>query len=213
MLWINAYLKEKLSEELGEGRDTVPFFPTSPSSIDELTETFQTSLGLFAVYDRMFKMRRSSFPHIKDEQALYYFYGTQDNAILNMIKLQELIFRYMDRQDESAEEINKWAYGKTLDVQDTDGSVLSLKNKFYFHKFKVFQLEESRDIIDFGTARTFAGNKIIIDYCYHQMTPKYQIEDDGSYTNIKDINNADIPGTRVVLEDGPLDDGFENPPV
>jgi hypothetical protein len=37
----------------------------------------------------------------------------------------------------------------------------------YFHDLKVYQLEETRDIIDFGTARTFAGNKIIIDYCYH----------------------------------------------
>jgi hypothetical protein len=41
---------------------------------------------------------------------------------------------------------------------------------FYFHSFKVYQLEEVRDIIDFGTARTYAGNKIIIDYQYHQMT-------------------------------------------
>jgi len=40
---------------------------------------------------------------------------------------------------------------------------------FYFHDFKVYQLEETRDIIDFGTARTYAGNKIIIDFDYHQM--------------------------------------------
>jgi hypothetical protein len=41
--------------------------------------------------------------------------------------------------------------------------------KFFFHDFKIYQLEEARDIIDFGTARTYAGNKIIIDYDYHQM--------------------------------------------
>ena len=39
---------------------------------------------------------------------------------------------------------------------------------FYFHNFKVYQLEETRDIIDFGTARTYGGNKIIIDFEYHQ---------------------------------------------
>jgi hypothetical protein len=39
---------------------------------------------------------------------------------------------------------------------------------FYFHNFKVYQLEETRDIIDFGTARTYGGNKFIIDYDYHQ---------------------------------------------
>jgi hypothetical protein len=37
----------------------------------------------------------------------------------------------------------------------------------YFHEIKIFQLEETRDIIDFGTARTWAGNKIIIDYEWH----------------------------------------------
>jgi hypothetical protein len=39
---------------------------------------------------------------------------------------------------------------------------------FLFHSFKVYQLEETRDIIDFGTARTYGGNKIIIDFEYHQ---------------------------------------------
>jgi hypothetical protein len=38
----------------------------------------------------------------------------------------------------------------------------------FFHDIKVYQLEESRDIIDFGTARTYAGNKIIIDYDWHK---------------------------------------------
>jgi hypothetical protein len=45
----------------------------------------------------------------------------------------------------------------------------SIDNMFYFHNFKVYQLEETRDIIDFGTARTYGGNKIIIDFDYHQM--------------------------------------------
>jgi len=42
-------------------------------------------------------------------------------------------------------------------------------NIFHFHNFKVYQLEETRDIIDFGTARTYGGNKIIIDFDYHQQ--------------------------------------------
>jgi len=42
--------------------------------------------------------------------------------------------------------------------------------KFFFHRFRVYQLEEVRDIIDFGTARTYGGNKIIIDFEYHQDT-------------------------------------------
>jgi hypothetical protein len=38
----------------------------------------------------------------------------------------------------------------------------------YFHTFKTYQLQETRDIIDFGTARTYAGNKIILDYDWHK---------------------------------------------
>jgi hypothetical protein len=47
-----------------------------------------------------------------------------------------------------------------------DGTTVD--NMFLFHNFKVYQLEETRDIIDFGTARTYGGNKIIIDFDYHQ---------------------------------------------
>lgn len=166
MLWINAYLKEKLSEDIFGSTNGVPFFPTSPSTIEDITRTFQTNpSGLMAVYDRMFKMRRSPFPHIRYEQALYYFYASENNPELTMIKLQEEILRLMDRGDESAEDFNKWMVSKgSISVEGE-----TLTPKFYFHEFKVFQLEEARDIIDFGTAQTFAGNKIIIDYCYHQM--------------------------------------------
>jgi hypothetical protein len=36
---------------------------------------------VFAVYDRMLKMRRGPFPHIKYEQLLYYFYGMAGDPI------------------------------------------------------------------------------------------------------------------------------------
>jgi hypothetical protein len=77
-----------------------------------------------------------------------------------MVKIQEAVLRLLDRGDESAEDLNSWAKGK-----DYDGMTC----KFYFHNFKIYQLEEARDIVDFGTARTYAGNKIIIDYDYHPM--------------------------------------------
>lgn len=162
ILWINTYLQEKLQQDLGFNQP-IAFFPTSPSTIDNLTETFPDG-GVMCVYDRMFRMRRKVFPHIKAEQVLYYFYATADNNTLNMIKLQENVLRLMDREDESAEELNRWAVAKgSISVEGQ-----AMNPKFYFHRFKVYQLEEARDIIDFGTARTYAGNKIIIDYEYHQ---------------------------------------------
>ena len=163
VLWINKYLQDKINllTNLGD----VPFFPTVPSTIDALTQSFPTS-DVMATYDRMFKMNRKSFPHIKSEQVLYYFYATADTSVEKMVQITESVYRLLDRGDESAEEVNNWCANRRIDLQDGDPPV---DNMFYFHDFKVYQLEEVRDIIDFGTARTYAGNKIIIDFDYHQM--------------------------------------------
>lgn len=173
ILWINTYLQEKLATGAGIG---VPIFPTRPASIDDLTSSWVTIesqnydyAGVMATWDRMFRMRRSPFPHIKEEQVLYYFYATQENVTEQMVQIQEQVFRLMDRADETAEEINDWAKAKGPINVGTQASPILVENQFYFHNFKVYQLEEVRDIIDFGTARTFGGNKIIIDYRYHQM--------------------------------------------
>ncbi len=162
-LWINRFLQEKIVEFANV---PMPFFPSMPTTIDELTEQWvvinderYAYEGVMAVYDRLVRMRRSPFPHIKQEQLLYYFYATQNTVIDNMVKVQEAVLRLMDREDETAQDINNWAKGKAID---------GMTCKFYFHKFRVYQLEEVRDIIDFGTARTYGGNKIIIDFEYHQ---------------------------------------------
>jgi hypothetical protein len=72
----------------------------------------------------------------------------------------------LDRRDESAEEVNNWCSNRRINLGTSQQQDL-IDNIFYFHDFKVYQLEETRDIIDFGTARTYGGNKIIIDFDYH----------------------------------------------
>jgi len=168
MLWINKYIQDAIGTDAKIG---IPFFPTTPSSLDDITSSWIVVnnenipyRGVMCTYDRLIKMRRTPFPHIKCEQLLYYFYATEQGVTDNMIAVTETVYRLLDRGDESAEEVNRWSSGKTIDVNGTPVS-----NKFYFHDFKVYQLEETRDIIDFGTARTYGGNKIIIDYDYHQM--------------------------------------------
>jgi len=165
MLWVNSYLQDMLGEGLAVG---VPFFPPSPSSINDLTESWivvnDVNLpykGVMCTYDRLIRMRRSPFPHIKGEQLLYYFFATEQGVTDKMVAITETVLRLMDREDETAEEINRWAKNK--------GTIAGHGPSFYFHKFRVYQLEEVRDIIDFGTARTYGGNKIIIDFEYHQM--------------------------------------------
>jgi hypothetical protein len=165
VLWINKYLEEKI---LGmTGIDKIPFFPSTPSTIDNLTEMFPAG-GVMATWDRLIKMNRKGFPHIKCEQLLYYFYATADNTIENMVQVQEAVLRLMDRFDETAEEVNNWCSNRQINLGTEQNQDL-IDNMFYFHNFKVYQLEETRDIIDFGTARTYGGNKIIIDFDYHQM--------------------------------------------
>jgi hypothetical protein len=169
LLWINKYLQSKLSESLGY---VTPFFPPSPFNLDDLTEKWMVlndvntpvSNGVACTWDRLIKMNRSGFPHIKCEQILYYFYGLGEDSIPTMIQTQEAVLRLLDRGDESAEELNAWCANRK--VQLDDGTTVD--SMFLFHNFKVYQLEETRDIIDFGTARTFGGNKIIIDFDYHQ---------------------------------------------
>ena len=180
-IFVNKYLAEKIGG-LFNGEQH-PFFPTSPTSIDEFTQEYPE--GAFAVYDRMFKMRRKPFPHIKCEQLLYYFYRTSD-GIQKLYETQQLVQDLLDRGDESAQELNSWVYRLWIAQEEasrySDGvnivtglseqhkSITILGDTFllpYFHEIKIFQLEETRDIIDFGTARTWAGNKIIIDYEWH----------------------------------------------
>jgi hypothetical protein len=169
LLWINKYLQTKLSESLGY---VTPFFPPSPFNLDDLTEKWMilndvntpVSNGVACTWDRLIKMQKSKFPHIKNEQILYYFYGLGEDSIPTMIQTQESVLRLLDRGDESAEELNAWCANRKIRLDDGT----TVDNMFLFHSFKVYQLEETRDIIDFGTARTYGGNKIIIDFEYHQ---------------------------------------------
>jgi hypothetical protein len=164
ILWINKYLQSKILENTD--LDT-PFFPTLPATINDLTQYFPTG-GTMATWDRLIKMNKKSFPHIKCEQIMYYFYATGDNPIEKMVQIQEQVLRLMDRGNETAEEINNWAMNRQVNLGTSQSPDL-IDNMFFFHDFKVYQLEESRDIIDFGTARTYGGNKIIIEYDYHAM--------------------------------------------
>lgn len=192
---INAYLKDKIGGYFDNGTDPydLVFFPTGPTNIDDLTENFPDAPNsVFAVYDRMFRLRRQAFPHVKQEQLLYYFYKKYDK-MKELIETIQLVQELLDRGDESAQEVNEWVKqrwsnppspltpkltaSKTNLVTGEDEvfNVIDISGEYfllpYFHDFRIFQLEEARDIIAFGTARTWAGNKLIINYDYHHPVP------------------------------------------
>jgi hypothetical protein len=196
-IFINEYLADKISTNFNRFTDesfantnrfNIRFFPTSPTDIEALTQGFPPAEDdLFAVYDRMFKMRRMPFPHIKCEQLLYYFYKMSGDPVA-LIKASQMVSDLLDRGDESAQELNAWIRdlhiaggSQTVTIpnivtgsSETFKSVTIKGEQFllpFFHEIKIYQLEETRDIIDFGTARTYAGNKIIIDYDWHASDP------------------------------------------
>lgn len=160
---INKYLAAKINPGF-DSQGTTYFFPTLPTDIENLTTTFPQSNEVFAVYDRMFKMRRVPFPYIKCEQLLYYFYAVGENATTKMVITQQQVNDLLDNGDDSAKDLNDWAAAN-------EGAWDSESKPCFFHNFKIYQLEETRDIVDFGTARTYAGNKIIIDYDWHPVNP------------------------------------------
>lgn len=189
---INTYLQQKLGPLFG----AVPMFPTVPSDLAAVSDGFTINQlmgdelrfsfnGQAAIYDRMFKMRRTPFPYIKCEQILYYFYAMTESAVVNLIEMTQHIQDLLDRGDDSGKDINEWIRslhasqgGQTTTVTDIVTGVTEQKpfvtingEQFllpYFHSMKVFQLQETRDIIDFATARTYAGNKIVVDYDWHK---------------------------------------------
>lgn len=182
--FINAFLQQKLGPDFG----AIPMFPTVPTdmismaegfTLQDLTEGTRFSFnGNAAIYDRMLRMRRAPFPHIKCEQLLYYFNALTEDAVPRLIRITQTIQDLLDRNDESAEDLNTWIL-QTLNPQEdpeTKRSIASIPGHGtfyipYFHTIKIYQLQETRDIIDFGTARTYAANKIIIDYDWHSEKP------------------------------------------
>jgi len=182
--FINAFLQQKLGADFG----AIPMFPTVPTDMISMAEGFSLQdlvegtrfnfNGNAAIYDRMLRMRRTTFPHIKSEQLLYYFNALTENAVPNLIRITQRIQDLLDRNDESAEELNAWIL-QTLNPQEDPETKRSIAlipghGTFYvpyFHNIKIYQLQETRDILDLATARTYAGNKIIIDYDWHAEKP------------------------------------------
>ena len=85
VLWINKYLQTQISGIFTSDNESVsqlPFFPSTPSTIDDLTDYFgRSTQQLAATWDRLIKMNKKGFPHIKCEQILYYFYATGEDPV------------------------------------------------------------------------------------------------------------------------------------
>ena len=191
---INEYFAENVEKRLPDSfSDRMKFFPTRPTDPTSIVgpaykniasgpfgqdrDNFLASRGIeesasdvFVLYDRIFRLRRRNFPHIKSEQVIYYFYkyGGKLDALIESTQVLHDLF---DRQDESAQEMNSWISSQVNDegnivLLDGAGETKDFKPVF-FHETRVYQLEETRYLISPESAQGVGAAKVIINYDYH----------------------------------------------
>jgi hypothetical protein len=171
--WINEYLYTQLSKYDGINMSVppsnpedppgfgkiIPIFAVTPTNTEEiyknLTQSIPVEQPLLIQYDRLIRFRPNSFYPRKREQLLYYLYST-DLATVNYTNI--LISQLLDREDAAAQDLNTFI---------RDESTLSFPQNVFFHSMRVYQADETRDVIELASARTVFINKLIIEYDYH----------------------------------------------
>jgi hypothetical protein len=178
--YINAYLYTKLSEyDLNLPQNTAygltPFFARTPLDISSIYNDLEVldgaKLPLVFTYDRMLRFRPNSFYVHKREQLLYIAYGSVDDVI----NASQVIQGILDREDAAAQDLNRWMYeNQNLEIAKKKGvpEVLGIP-KIFFRNIKVYQADESRDVVEQEmavggrSARPIYANKFIVEYDYH----------------------------------------------
>ena len=161
--FINAYIKTQLQEFgiLSGYEQMDPIFPVSPTNLDDVFKNYIGAPGeqnpLLIQYDRMIRFRPTPFYRHKREQLVYTLYCTEMTKIYDATRI---IFEALDREDAAAQDIN--AHSNLVFGSDSDNPV-----NVYFHNFKVYQVDETRDLIELASVRTTYANKLIIEYDYH----------------------------------------------
>ena len=160
-LFINGYIRQQLVDFglVPDNPDFTPIMPVQPGDISMYYDDLRARSGegspVFIQYDRLIRFRPNPFYRNKREQVMYYMYCTSLSKITDA---NRIITDALDREDSSAQDINAWC----AKAETTD-----LPFNVYFHNTKVFQADETRDLMQLVSARTVYVNKLIIEYDYH----------------------------------------------
>ena len=178
-LFLNAYINAQLERFglIAESQTMLPppFIPASvPTNIEDLyNDQIQirgTEKPILIMYDRLTRFRPTPFYRHKREQLIYFIYTAQDETLLNIMRV---ITEALAREDAAAQDINSWLKSNPLAYAPTN---------VFFHNVRVYQADESRDVVELASAKTLFVNKIIIEYDYH--TNDTITIGSTSYTNI-----------------------------
>lgn len=171
--WVNAYVIAKLKEYSPEAgvasnQEFGPIFASLPASKEEtyaqLTAITGISQPLMMQYDTLARFRSKPLYAVKKEQLMYYMDGRLD--YVNNAKI--IISQWLDREDVAAQEINTWSQSHNLYNQDGT----EIPCNVFFHSVKVYEIDESRDLLELASANLANMKaKIIIEYEYHVSYP------------------------------------------
>jgi len=170
-LFINGYIRQQLIDFglVPDNPDFTPIMPVQPGDIsmyyDDLKARSGESYPLFVQYDRLIRFRPNHFYRTKREQILYTLNcGNFDKKEM----ASRVIIEALDREDATAQDINLWVSNNSL----YDGTTEIPKNVF-FHNFKVYQVDQSRDLVELSSVKDNYWDKIIIEYDYHTTDSYY----------------------------------------
>lgn len=164
--FINAFVANELARFgiLSGTEQMTPIFPTSPTNIEEVFKNYIAPPGvddpLLIQFERLLRFRPNAMYRHKREQLVYYLYSTNLSKVLDA---HRIISECLDREDASAQDLHSWA------INNYDTGEFNV----FFHNFKVYQADETRDVLELASARTVYANKLIIEYDYHTQGSLY----------------------------------------
>lgn len=172
-LFISGYLKKQLIDFgiVPNNPDWTPFIPaTMPVDIstyyDQLIALSGESAPLVIQYDKLMRFRPNSFYRNKREQMILTI---RCSSFEKKEVASRIIIESLDREDASAQDVNIWSSQNTL--LDDNGE--EIPKNVYFHNFKIYQLDESRDIVELSSVKTDFWDKLVVEYDYHTTDSNY----------------------------------------
>lgn len=166
--WIRQYifneLKQYSLQDVGVSSEQTinPIFPASPNlNFQDIYASLQTETPdpLVILYDKLMRFRTSPFYRIKKEQLILEIYHSNFDIADNVTKIIE---QALDREDVAGQSVNTIAASLNDEVPYT----------VFFHKFRVFKVDESRDLVELNSVNLqFARTRIIVEFDYHVVEP------------------------------------------
>lgn len=167
---VNGYLEGELKrfDIVSPSQTFSSFIPVMSSSIDDLYGEFlstDSSLPVYIAYDRLSRFRPNTFYRHKREQMVYTIHGPLDKVYATARVIQAAL----DREDSAAQDVNLWASQNQDKWFNVGSTQTATTQPIFFHNFKTFQMDESRDLLELAAVRGIYRNKIVVEYDYHTV--------------------------------------------